>query len=192
MIDNSARDQEGSSQLIEWLSSFSCERDKDIGDFLHNRAIPFEIAKKSRTYLLVDEVLLLSKGQMRILGFFTVSLKVLDLPERLSNRKRLELDGFAAKIHGEPIKSIPCYLIGQLAKNSAVQDSVSGALLLDEALSIIKSAVKRVGGRFVLVECRDDPHLRRFYSDNRFDVFDTIPDEHTPMLQMIFPLYEAT
>lgn len=152
MIDNSARDQEGSSQLIEWLSSFSCERDKDIEDFLHNRAIPFEIAKKSRTYLLVDEVLLLSKGQMRILGFFTVSLKVLDLPERLSNRKRLELDGFAAKIHGEPIKSIPCYLIGQLAKNSAVQDSVSGALLLDEALSIIKSAVKRVGGRFVLVE----------------------------------------
>lgn len=174
---------------MEQLSSFSCEQDKDIEDFLHNRAIPFETAGKSRTYFVVDEVLLRTKGQIYILGFFTVSLKVLDIPKGFSNRKRLELDGFASKIHGEPIKSVPCYLIGQLAKNSAVPNATSGAVLLEEAISIIKAAVKRVGGRFVLVECRDDPHLRKFYTDNDFVEFDTLPDEYTPMVQMVRALH---
>ena len=81
MIDAVTQYQEGSSRLMEWLSSFSCERDKDIEDFLHNRAIPFENANKSRTYCIVDEALLQATGQMSILGFFTVSLKVLNIPE---------------------------------------------------------------------------------------------------------------
>lgn len=131
-------------------------------------------------------------GQMRILGFFTVSLKVLNIPENFSNRKRLELDGFSAKMHGEPIKSIPCYLIGQVAKNSAMPNAVSGIVLLKGAISVIKSAVEDVGGRFVLVECRDDPHLRKFYSDNGFVEFDTLPDENLPMVQMVRPLHSKT
>lgn len=114
---------------------------------------------------------------------------MLDLPQRFSNRKRLELDGFAAKIHGEAIKSIPCYLIGQLAKNSGEKNVVSGASLMQAAISIIKSAVEDVGGRYVLIECRDDPHLRKFYAENGFNDFDTIPDENIPMVQMIKPLY---
>lgn len=141
---------------------------------------------------MVDETLFRTKGQICILGFFTVSLKVLNLPEHFSNRKRLELDGFSSKMHGEPIKAVPCYLIGQLAKNSAVQNPASGALLLAKALSIIKAAVKRVGGRFVLIECRDDPHLRKFYTDNGFVEFDTLPDENLPMVQMVRPLHSKT
>lgn len=126
---------------------------------------------------------------MHIFGFFTVSLKVLDLPERLSNRKRLELDGFAAKTHGEAIQSIPCYLIGQLAKNSAVQNAVSGTVLMEKAISVIRSAAEDVGGRYMLVECRDNPQLRKFYADNGFEVFDAIPDENVPMVQMIRHVY---
>ena len=192
LINKGPQNQEGSSQLTAWLSSFSCERDKDIEDFLHNRAIPFEIANKSRTYLAVEETLWQAEKRVSVLGFFTVSLKVLNIPEGFSNRRRLELDGFAAKIHGKVIKSVPCYLIGQLAKNSAIQNAVGGSALLNEALSTINLAVEKVGGRYVLIECRDDPHLRKFYTDNGFVEFDTLPDENLPMVQMVRPLHSKT
>lgn len=126
---------------------------------------------------------------LHIYGFFSVALKVLDLPESLSNRKRLELDGFSAKMRGDVIKSVPCYIIGQLAKNSAVQDTVSGTELLECAMQVISSAARFVGGRYALIECRDDPHLRKFYTDNSFAEFDKIPDNNVPMVQMIRPLY---
>lgn len=87
------------------------------------------------------------------------------------------------------IKSVPCYLIGQLAKNSAVRNTVSGTELLTYAMQIIASAARFVGGRYVLAECRDNPHLRKFYTDNSFAEFDKIPDENVPMIQMIRPLY---
>jgi len=90
-------------------------------------------------------------------------------------------------MHGEVIKSAPCYLIGQLAKNSAVQNAVSGAYLMEKAILVIKSAAREVGGRYVLVECRDDPHLRKLYTDNGFEEFDTIPDEAVPMSMFSIP-----
>ena len=189
MIDGAAQYQEGSSQLKAWLSSFSCQKDKDIEDFLRDRAIMFETIHKSRTYFILDEALLRAEGRIQILGFFTVSLKVLDIPEVTSKRKRLAFDGFSSKLHGEPIKSIPCYLIGQLAKNSAAENAVDGDVLLNGAISVIKSAMEDVGGRFVLIECRDHPRLRKFYTDNGFEEFETIPYENTPMVQMIRPLY---
>lgn len=116
-------------------------------------------------------------------------MKVLDLPEGLSNRKRLKLDGFAGKIDGEPIRSIPCYLIGQLAKNTAAENAVSGAKLLGYAMRIIASAAENVGGRIVLIECRDDQHLRDFYRANGFEELDKIPDKSVPMVQMIKAIY---
>jgi len=136
-----------------------------------------------------DQDVFFHERGLHIYGFFTVALKVLDLPERLSNRKRLELDGFSAKMHGEVIKSVPCYLIGQLAKNSSAESVVSGAKLLGYAAQVIASAVKYVGGRYALIECHDDPHLRKFYTDNGFEEFDTIPDDDIPMVQMIRPIY---
>ena len=189
MIDDAAHYEDGSSRVTLWLSSFSCEKDSEIADYLHNRAVKFEVLGKSRTYLACDQDTLRKEHDLHIYGFFTNALKVLDLPDSLSNRKRLELDGFSAKMRGEVIQSVPCYLIGQLAKNSAVQDAVSGSELLGYAMQVIASVAQFVGGRYALIECRDEPHLRKFYTDNDFAEFDKIPDEDVPMIQMIRPLY---
>lgn len=188
MIDEAAVSKEGSSQVELWLSSFCCEKDRDIENYLHHRAVQFELLSKSRTYLLCDNDVT-SEKSLHIFGFFTVALKALDLPEWLSNRQRLDLDGFSAKLHGEPIKSVPCYLLGQLAKNSAAPNNVSGAVLINHAVSVIKSAAETVGGRHILVECRNEPHLRKFYTDNRFREFDAISDGDIPMVQMLRPIY---
>lgn len=180
-------------KLSGLLSSYACDRDKDIESFLHNRAIDFERLNKSRTYLVCDGNIWFTDRKVVILGYISVSLKVLDLSESISNRKRKMLDGLSAKLHGEVIKSVPCYLIGQLAKNSNVpcERSISGAELINCAISIIRLAETYVGGRYVLIECRDIPKLLKFYTDNNFELFDKLPFGNEPMAQMIRTLCSA-
>jgi hypothetical protein len=118
--------KEDDTSLNRILSSFSCDKDKDIEFFLRNKAVDFEKVSKSRTYLFCDYQEF-SENPIVVLGYFTLSLKVLILPDELSVHARKELDGFRGKIHGIPIKEIPCFLIGQLAKNSNIANNpISG------------------------------------------------------------------
>lgn len=189
-----AETQEDIQNLMDLLSSFSCLQDKDIEDFLHNKAIEYECINKSRTYLVCDRNALLTEGKFVVLGYFSVSLKVLELSDKLSNRKRKTLDGLSSKLHGKVINSIPCYLIGQLAKNSNIpyELSINGTELINCAISTIHSAEALVGGRYVLIECHNNPNLLKFYTENRFERFDGIPFEDVPMVQMLRTLCSTT
>lgn len=182
-----AETREDIQNLTDLLSSFSCEKDKDVEIFLHNRAIEFERINKARTYLACDNNALLTEGKFVILGYFSVSLKVLELSDDLSNRKRKMLDGLSSKLHRKVINSIPCYLIGQLAKNSNIPDelSINGADLINCAISVIHSAEILVGGRYVLIECRNESKLLKFYAENQFELFDELPFGDVPMVQML-------
>lgn len=175
-------------ELIPLLSSFSCKQDEDIEHFLHNRAIEFEKLSKSRTYLIFDEDELLTKDitEQTIYGYISLALKILTVPDSVSNRIRKELDGFSAKLHGEVIRDFPCYLIGQLSRNSNVPaESINGDKILDLAEDIIATAVNAVGGRYMMIECRDNEKLINFYSNNNFEEISRIPDNDQPMVQMI-------
>lgn len=86
----------------EVLSSFTFSLDSDIELFLHERATEFERISKARTYLICDEEKL-RRGEIFIVGYFALSLKVLILPEEMSVHSRKEYDGFRGKIHGNPI-----------------------------------------------------------------------------------------
>ena len=172
------------------LSSFSCAYDEDIQNFLHNRAIDFENLLKSRTYLVVDEEQFenpaFSLDKLTIYGYISLAVKVFTVPETTSNRQRQQLDGFSAKEYGKQISNFPCYLIGQLARNSNVpKDTISGAEMLKIANTIIGEAVKLVGGRNILVECRNNEKLIQFYLNNGFYKVSQVPDENQTMIQMI-------
>lgn len=172
------------------LSSFSCHQDEDIERFLHSRAIEFERTSKARTYLICDAEQLCDEGisssQLIIYGYISLALKVLSIPDEISNRQRKELDGLYAKSHGEPIRDVPCYLIGQLSKNSNVpRDSISGRQLLEFAERIIAMAAASVGGRYIMIECREKEKLIKFYSDNEFYEICRLPDDNHTMVQMI-------
>ena len=173
--------------LMELLSSFYCELDSDIESFLRNRAVEFENLSKARTYLIFDASDLENgRENPHIYGYISLALKILTVPESASNRLRKELDGFNAKIHGQQISDFPCYLIGQLSKNSDVKDNpVSGSDLLGVAFDIIASATEAVGGRYMMIECRNEEKLLKFYADNSFSEIDRLPDEDIPMVQMI-------
>ncbi len=172
------------------LSSFSCAYDEDIQNFLHNRAIDFENLLKSRTYLVIDEEQFenpaFSLDKLTIYGYISLAVKVFTVPETTSNRQRQQLDGFSAKEHGKQISNFPCYLIGQLARNSNVpKDTISGAEMLKIANTIIGEAVKLVGGRNILVECRNNEKLIQFYLNNGFYKVSQVPDENQTMIQLI-------
>ena len=182
--------EEDRDLLTQVLSSFSCAQDEDIENFLHNRAVEFENLSKARTYLICDEEQMLAKDfcldQLTIYGYVSIALKSLSVPDEMSNRKRKELDGLSAKIHGEQIKDFSCYLIGQLSRNSNVaHDSISGADLLQAAYDVIAAAVDAVGGRYVMIECHEDEKLMGFYSANGFEEVSHVADENHPMVQMI-------
>lgn len=180
--------EEDKGQLERFLSSYKCTEDKDIESFLHNRAVEFEKLSKARTYLVCDEEQLESNSieHVTIYGYISLALKILTIPDAVSNRMRKELDGFSAKIHGEPIRDIPCYLIGQLSRNSAVpKELLSGSELIGYACDVIAGAAESVGGRYMMIECRDKEKLIHFYQQNLFQEIDRIPDVNVPMVQMI-------
>lgn len=161
------------SLLNQILQGFHCEKDRDIEYFLHNRAVDFEQLSKSRTCLICDEEQIanpdFSLDCLTVYGYVSLALKVLSVPEETSNRVRKELDGLSAKIHNEPIGDFPCYLIGQLSRNSCVpRQTIAGADLIQIACDIIAAAVEAVGGRYIMIECHDDEKLLQFYSDNQF------------------------
>ena len=177
-------------KLKSLLSSFSCIYDEDIQNFLHNRAVEFERLSKSRTYLIVSEEQFenpeIAFDEFTIYGYISLAVKVFTVPETTSNRQRQQLDGFSAKEHGKQISNFPCYLIGQLARNSNVpKDSISGAELLNFAYDIIAISVDAVGGRNILVECHNNQKLIQFYLDNEFYKISQMPDENQNMVQMI-------
>lgn len=126
-----------------------------------------------------------TNGQLFILGYIAIALKVLHIPDGLSINARKNYDGYRGKSQGKPITDIPCYLIGQLARNDhADKTLLSGNELLEEAHRIIMSSVENVGGRFMMIECRDKPKLLKFYRDNNFEEISRIADKNVPMVQM--------
>lgn len=179
----------GTSKLTKLLSSFSCEKNRNIENFLWEKSISFENLSKTRTYLVFNqEQLEASQNLMsvQIYGYISLSLKVLTIPQSISNRMRKELDGFSAKIRGEVIADFPCYLIGQLSRNSKVdKTTLSGEQLLHFADDIIAASVNAVGGRYMMIECNDNKNLMNFYKRNGFTEIAHIPDKNQPMIQMI-------
>lgn len=75
------------------MSSFICTDNTDIANFLHEKAIKYEQLGKARTYLFFDEEKL-ERGLFVIVGYFSLALKTLILPESTSTNRRKVIDEF--------------------------------------------------------------------------------------------------
>jgi len=169
-------------KVSEVISIFKCEKDIDIENFIKDKAIQFEKKSKSRTSLIMCEEALASK-QFKVLGYFSVAMQTLKIPEGTSQSQIRKLDGLYAKRGGDTIVDIPAFLIGQLGKNSLYKDNISGDVILEYAISSICKAQEYVGGRIVFIECQDNPKLIDFYSNNGFKKFRKDPNDG--LIQMI-------
>jgi len=149
--------------MREKLSLFFCSKNEDVETFLRKRAIPFEKASRSRTYLILDEEALKDR-EINIIAYFTVSMKALTLREEISKSVRRNLDGLGNK-EGS---TFVVYLIGQLGKNDTYCSEINGKEIIKCAIDTIIEAYEIVGGRYILVECEPVPKLRALYESNGF------------------------
>jgi hypothetical protein len=162
--------------VIGAIGEFCC-KDKDVETFLKNKAIDFEKRDKSRTYLVYDDEVFRS-GDVSITAYFTLSLKSLEFRDTLSRNRIKEIDGFSKEVNG-----IAIVLIGQFGKNESKATEVSGKDILDLCMDIIYQVHTLVGGRHILIECRDIDKVVEFYRSNNFELLQM--DKQDSYLQLV-------
>lgn len=67
------------------FAEFSCYPNLDIEKFLKEKAIPYEKAGKSRTYLVLGD----RKTDILFLAYFTLASRPIEFGENLSNKKKI-------------------------------------------------------------------------------------------------------
>ena len=157
------------------LKTFSCSKNLDLQDFLHNKALTFEKYLRSRTYLYFDN------ETKEIAAYFTIAISVL-FTDGLSNDIIKLLDGYK-----DDVKTIPCYLIGQLGKSEKYEKFKIGEYILADALEIIDSSHKSLGGRFILIDAVNNSKVISFYKDNSFLAIED--DKDLESIKMIRPYF---
>ncbi|OHW63377.1 hypothetical protein EUAN_02410 [Andreesenia angusta] len=93
---------------------------------------------------------------------------MLQIPSNLSNRKIKDFDGFSAKINGEVITEIPAILIGQIGKNDSYRSEISGKDLMQYCMNMVLNGQTYLGGRVVMLECKEVPFLIELYESFGF------------------------
>ncbi len=152
----------GEEELILNLSDFSCKANEDIQDFLHLRAIDFAKKRISITYLVLDD----ETG--KLLGFFTLAHKVLNVPaEGMSNTIKRRMDRYARLDKEKNSYLVSAFLLAQLGKNYALEkeERISGKALMGCVDSVLDEVQYRIGGGVVYLDSVDNKHLVHFYED---------------------------
>lgn len=157
------------------FKKFSCQREIDLENFLVQKAETYEKADVGKTYLCVDKKKL-EEGEFVILAYFSLAQRTIDLGE-LSNKKRRKLLG--SYPGRDKLKSISAFLIGQLGRcDDCSSADLSGQQLLDECYHAISLAAKIVGGKLLVLECREHMY-EKFYKNQGFKkLYDELNEEN--------------
>ncbi|MDR3308028.1 MAG: hypothetical protein LBS58_03930 [Coriobacteriales bacterium] len=171
-----------------FLSSFSCERNQDIEDFLRHKAIEFAKQSISTTHVVLSK----NAGGLQIAGYFALAIKNLFIDERNipSSEWKRRVGRFGELYQDLKGYVIPTPLIAQLSKNDF--SPISGDELIRLAFDKVAELQRNFSGKIVYLECSDEPKLIDFYKRNRFR---KITSEKTdirgePLVQMICYLCE--
>ncbi len=157
------------------LERFFCSKNRDLEDFLHNRALTFEKHLRARTYLYIDN------ETKEVAGYFTITISTLHT-NGVSREVVKLLDGYK-----DDTPSIPCYLIGQLGKSGKYESFKIGKYILHDTITIIDNAQLSLGGRFILLDAINKKQLIEFYKNNAF--FPIENDDDLESIKMIRPYF---
>lgn len=149
------------------LSSFSCLLNKDVEEFLKNKAIEFSKQGLASTHLVLTSY----KGKPVIIGYFSLANKYFTIKRKtLSNSLARKIVKFGQ--YNEELRRyiIGAPLIGQIGKNYSnnYNKLIKGDELLKIACDKIKAVQLDMGGKIVYLECEDKSKLIEFYKDNGF------------------------
>lgn len=186
----------GEDQTKAILSSFSCGRNKDVQDFIRQKAITYCKQGISATHLVFADY----KEHRVFAGYYTISMskQVRVKCSILNRRTRDRLKKFGEYDDISRCYIVPMPLIGQLSKNDPYCNAMTGDELLGMALKTVSRIQLLGGGRFVYLECEDKERLLEFYRRNGFMDFDKRElerDEEIPghyLVQMLRYISQST
>lgn len=159
-------------------TAFFCDKNEDIEHFLYNNAVRFELARASKTFLMIDSV------SGKISAYFTLSFKTIEVNAISKNRLKKLTGGLTNS------RRINVYLIAQLGKNTRLSDNnVCLKSILKFAFSKISLAQSSVGGKTVILECEENEKLINHYEKHGFSLIDTV-DESDLKTLFIIPEFE--
>lgn len=151
------------------LSDFSCPKNVEIETFIRKNAIEFAKRKMSVTHLVVDE-------QGRLIAIFSLTHKAVKIQEAvLSSTLKKKIKRYAQLDEETGSYMVSAFLIAQFGKNyeEETENLLSGNSLMDNAMDILTTVQRDIGGGVVYLECEDKPQLLSFYQNenNCFRVF---------------------
>ena len=151
----------GDEALAVFIQSFSCSKNLEVEGFLKSKARQSERMSSSVTYLVWGD------RHPELLGYFTLTAKAYSVKGAQLNSANRRLVERFAEVDENGFFNAAVYLIAQIGKNFAIEDSerISGDELLRLAFEKLYAAREIVGGKLVLVE-RDmkSPELVNFYT----------------------------
>ena len=150
--------------IQEVFKKFSCQREADLENFLVRKAITYEKADFGKTYLFIDREKL-ENNEVEVMAYFTISQSTLDISHLSKKQRRKAIGEYPGR---DSLSSIPTYLIGQLGRcDSYSNEDINGERILDECYSTISVAAQIVGGKFIILECREQM-FSKFYEGKGF------------------------
>ena len=165
------------TKVKKLLKTFKCSKNIDLQDFLHNKALTFEKNLRARTYIYIDN------DTKEVVAYFTIAISTLHT-ESISSETIKLLDGYQ-----NDVKTIPCFLIGQLGKSDKFQKKKIGEYILEDSVDIIDESHRSLGARFILLDAINNDKLISFYQKNLFfPIENSITNES---IKMIKPYFES-
>lgn len=157
------------------FKKFSCQREEDLENFLVHKAITYQKAEYGKTYLCIDEEKLLN-GEFAVMAYFTIAQRAVDISEMSAAKRKKVLGAHPGR---DSIKHVSAFLIGQLGRSDDyTNDDLSGEQILNECYHAISMAAKIVGGKLLILECRE--HMfSKFYEKQGFKkLYEKLNDEN--------------
>lgn len=160
--------------IEEAFKKFSCQRETDLENFLVNKSITYENTDFGKTYLIVDEDKL-KEEVFSIIAYFTIANTAVDISGISKKKKRAALGNHPGR---DGLNFVSAYLIGQLGRNDDyTSDDLTGEQILNECYHAISSAALAVGGRLLVLECRECM-FENFYEKHGFKkLYDELSSE---------------
>ncbi|EJE4563080.1 MULTISPECIES: hypothetical protein [Enterococcaceae] len=100
-------------ELLDKLKQFTCEKEKDLEHFLHNKACTYENSEFGKTFLFIDKQKL-NENEFSIMGFFTNALTSYDISKMGKKKQKKVLGSMPGR---DNLNSFPAFLIGQLGRS---------------------------------------------------------------------------
>lgn len=156
---------QGEDEIKDYLSSFSCDQNPDVAEFIHKKALSNEKADRTRSFLVINSSQTDNyDGSIQpsnIIGFFSLYIKAFEFDEGISKTVKKKICG---EKEGRFFSTI---LICQFARSDQYKGAVSGSAIMEDCLTTAAHIYDLAALKIVCVEFDDgNPILDQFYLDS--------------------------